>query len=60
MLNPDFKDVLLLCLKDKEVEFLIVGTYAMAAHGLPRGTGDIDIWVRNSSDNAQKMMDAPT
>ena len=59
MLNPDFKDILS-CLKDKGVEFIIVGAYALAAHGLPRATGDIDIWVRNSSDNAQKIMDALT
>src|SRR5207253_4250508 len=52
---PDFKDMLS-CLKDAEVEFVIVGAYALAAHGFPRATGDIDIWVRNSSDNAQKIM----
>jgi hypothetical protein len=57
MLNPDFKDMLS-CLKDAEVEFIIIGAYALAAHGFPRATGDIDIWVRNSSDNAQKIMDA--
>lgn len=57
MLNRDFKDMLL-CLKDKEVEFIIVGAYALAAHGFPRATGDIDIWVRNSSANAQKIMQA--
>lgn len=57
MLNPDFKDVLS-CLKDEEVEFIIVGAYALAAHGLPRATGDIDIWIRNSSDNAQKIISA--
>lgn len=57
MLNPDFKDMLS-CLKEEEVEFIIVGAYALAAHGFPRATGDIDIWVRNSSTNAQKIMDA--
>lgn len=57
MLNPDFKDMLL-CLKNEGVEFIIVGAYALAAHGLPRATGDIDLWVRNSSDNAQKIMRA--
>jgi Nucleotidyl transferase of unknown function (DUF2204) len=57
MLNPDFKDMLS-CLKDAEVEFVIVGAYALAAHGFPRATGDIDIWVRNSSENAQKIMSA--
>jgi hypothetical protein len=51
MLNPDFRDILS-CLKDEEVEFIIVGAYALAAHGLPRATGDIDIWVRNSAANA--------
>ena len=57
MLNPDFKDMLL-CLKDEEVEFIIVGAYALAAHGLPRATGDIDIWVNNSPDNAQRIIRA--
>jgi hypothetical protein len=57
MLNPDFKDMLS-CLKDAAVEFIIVGAYALAAHGFPRATGDIDIWVRNSPDNAQKIMAA--
>jgi hypothetical protein len=57
MLNPNFKDMLS-CLKEEEVEFIIVGAYALAAHGFPRATGDIDIWVRNSSDNAPKIMAA--
>jgi Nucleotidyl transferase of unknown function (DUF2204) len=57
MLNPDFKEMLS-CLKEEEVEFIIVGAYALAAHGFPRATGYIDIWVRNSSDNAQKIIDA--
>lgn len=57
MLNPDFKEMLS-CLKDEEAEFIIVGAYALAAHGFPRATGDIDIWIRNSSDNAQKVMRA--
>lgn len=57
MLNPDFKEMLS-CLKDEEVEFLIVGAYALAAHGFPRATGDLDIWVRNSSENARKVMRA--
>ena len=57
MLNLDFKDMLS-CLKDEEVEFIIVEAYALAAHGFPRATGDIDIWVRNSFENAQKIMRA--
>ncbi len=57
MLNPDFKDMLS-CLKEEGVEFIIVGAYALAAHGFPRATGDIDVWVRNSPSNAQKIMRA--
>lgn len=57
MLNPDFKDILS-CLKGEKVEFIIVGAYALAAHGLPRATGDIDIWVKNSPDNAQRIIRA--
>ena len=57
MLNRDFKDMLS-CLKDEEVDFIIVGAYALAAHGFPRATGDIDIWVRNNFENARKIMRA--
>lgn len=55
MLNQDFRDMLL-CLKEAGVDFMIVGAYALAAHGFPRATGEIDIWVRNSSDNATRVM----
>lgn len=55
MLNPDFKDMLS-CLNDEQVKYIIVGAYALAAHGHVRATGDIDIWVRNSADNAAKIM----
>jgi hypothetical protein len=47
-----------LCLKNEEAEFIIVGAYALAAHGYPRATGDIDIWVRSSAKNAQKVLRA--
>lgn len=57
MLNQDFKEMLS-CLKEEETEFIIVGAYALAAHGFPRATGDIDIWVSNSSDNARKVIRA--
>jgi hypothetical protein len=36
-------------------EFLLVGAYAMAAHGYPRATGDLDIWVRRTDENAQRV-----
>ncbi len=55
MLNKDYKDMLsALCQED--VEFLLVGAYAMAAHGHLRATMDIDIWVRPTLDNARKLM----
>jgi len=54
MLNEDYRDMLrILC--DNEVRFLIVGAYAMGAHGYPHGTGDIAIWVDPSADNATKV-----
>lgn len=54
MLNPDFKDMLF-ALSDEGVEFLLVGAYALAAYGRPRATGDLDIWVHPSRENAQRV-----
>lgn len=57
MLNPDFRELLRL-FNDKNIEYLVVGGYAMAAHGYPRYTGDIDLWVWSTQDNAEKILDA--
>jgi hypothetical protein len=57
MLNRDFKEFCEL-LNSISVEYLIVGGYALAAHGHPRYTGDLDIWVRPSDTNAGKLLDA--
>lgn len=57
MLNPDFKELLRL-FNDKYIEYLVVGGYAMAAHGYPRYTGDIDLWVWSTHDNAEKIIEA--
>lgn len=57
MLNPNFKDMLV-ALNDAEAEYLVVGAYAMAAHGCPRSTGDIDFWVRATPENAQRVWNA--
>ena len=54
MFNPDFKDMLS-ALSDVQADFLLVGAYAMAAHGHPRATGDLDLWVRPNAKNAQKV-----
>ena len=37
---------------------MLVGAYAVAAHGLPRATGDIDLWVKRSPDNASRVLAA--
>src|SRR5579863_7429199 len=39
-----------------DVRFLIVGGYAMAAHGLPRFTGDLDAWVGVFAENAERIV----
>ncbi len=54
MLNNDYKDMLQ-GLLDHGVKFLLVGAYAMAAHGFPRATGDIDVWVAPSMENSAKV-----
>ena len=41
-----------------EVRYLIVGGYALAAHGLPRATGDLDAWVWVDEENAQRVLAA--
>jgi hypothetical protein len=56
MLNPDFKEFVGL-LNDKGVEYLLVGGYALAAHGHPRYTGDIDFWIRQAPDNVARLLD---
>ena len=57
MLNEDYKDMLQ-ALSDENVSFLLVGAYAMAAHGYPRATMDIDIWVMPSPQNADAVLRA--
>lgn len=57
MLNDDYKEMLQLLLEE-DARFLVVGAYALGAHGYPRATGDIDIWVEPALQNAQKVMRA--
>lgn len=57
MLNPDFRDMLS-ALNDAGAEYLIVGAYAMSAHGVPRSTGDIDVWVNATLENAPRVWQA--
>ena len=53
-LNDDFRD-LLHCLREASVDFMIVGAHALAAHGLPRATGDLDVLVRPEPENATRV-----
>ena len=49
---------MLSALNDAEVDYLVVGAYALAAYGNPRATGDLDIWVRPTSENADRVWEA--
>lgn len=54
MLNKDYKEMLQLLLEE-QVDFILVGAYALGAHGYPRATGDIDIWVKADEANSKKI-----
>ena len=56
-MNQDFVD-LLRAFVDHEVRFLVVGAYALGVHGRPRATGDRDVWVDATPENAIRVMDA--
>lgn len=53
-MNPDFDDFLR-ALRDAEVRFLVAGAHALAIHGVPRSTGDIDIWIEASPENSERV-----
>lgn len=55
ILEPSFKKFLSL-LNDSQVEYLVIGGYAVAVHGYIRATGDIDIWINQNAENADKML----
>lgn len=57
MLNPDYAEILSL-FNDHDVQYVLVGAYAMAVHGFPRATADIDIFVKPASDNARRVYEA--
>jgi hypothetical protein len=54
-LNHDFSEFIG-CFVARDVEFLVVGGYAMAAHGHPRYTKDLDIWVRADRANSERIL----
>lgn len=53
-MNPHFAEILRL-FREEDVEFLVIGAHALAAHGHVRATLDIDLWVRPSADNARRL-----
>ena len=57
MLNEDYREMLQ-CLAAEDVRYLLVGAYSLAAHGYPRATMDIDIWVMPSPEKAEAVVRA--
>ncbi len=56
-MNRDFVEMLS-ALSDAGAEYLVVGAHAMAVHGRPRATGDLDIWIRPTEENARRVWSA--
>ena len=55
MLNQDFREFIQ-SLNDNQVRYLVVGGYAVAIHGYPRYTKDIDIWIDMNPQNARRII----
>jgi hypothetical protein len=55
--NRDFRDLLAAFLAT-DVPFLVVRAYAMAVHGVPRATGDLDVWIAPDPENADRAWSA--
>lgn len=59
MLNRDFREFIE-SLNSNKVRYLIVGGYAVAIHGHPRYTKDLDVWLELSEENAERVLQALT
>jgi hypothetical protein len=57
VLNQDFKEFIQ-SLNDNQVNYLVIGGYAVALHGYPRYTKDIDIWIEMTQENAVNTIKA--
>jgi hypothetical protein len=53
-MNPDFAEMLD-ALSEARADFMVIGAHAVAVHGRPRATGDLDIWVRPTPENAARV-----
>jgi hypothetical protein len=58
-IERDFKELLAL-LNSHHVEYILVGAYALAFHGVPRFTGDLDVFIRPDPTNSKRILDALT
>lgn len=56
-ISPDFREFVA-CANSRDVRFLIVGGYAVAYHGHPRYTKDLDVWIQSTVENANRLLDA--
>ena len=56
-MNRDFAEMLA-ALSAAGADYLLVGAHALAAHGVVRATGDLDVWVRPTPENASKVWGA--
>ena len=56
-IHPDFNEFVTVLNKNK-VEYVIVGSFALAFHGYPRATGDIDFWIRPTPVNIKALFTA--
>ena len=57
MLSKDFREFIE-SLNDNSVRYLVVGGYAVALHGHPRYTKDLDVWIEQTAENAQNVLNA--
>lgn len=57
--NPDFKDFII-CLNKHQVQYMLVGGYAVILRGYSRSTGDMDIWVNKTTSNFKSLIKAIT
>lgn len=58
-MNPDFLEFLA-ALIEADARFIVVGAHAVAVHGVPRATGDIDVWIDRTPENAVRVWQALT
>lgn len=59
LFNPDFKDFIN-CLNKSDVQYMLVGGYAVILRGYSRSTGDMDIWVNKTAPNFKLLRNAIT